>query len=194
MRGSSGLGSFHGLIQTTSFIFEAASAGAEFIAADFGVFAADGFRLRLRLCRLCRFVHIVHRWIWGEVDFFDVEPDLGFRRRRGGGFVEDVERGFEANAGWGFRVGEERFESRVGFVGEGLGAFAVKEGAFVLGVSEGVLEGEVIASPVVDGVAMNASFSGGFRGGGAVRQGVNYQELLVGKSVIGHTSHFLTRS
>jgi len=155
------------------------------------VFATDG--LRLRLCILCRIVHIVHRWIRVRVDLLEVELDLGFGRRRGRGFIEDVEGGFEADAGRGFGIGEERFESCIGLVDEGLGAFAVKERAVVLSVGEGKLECDLVASPVVDGVAMDAGLGGGVGDGNTVRQGVNNLDLLVGKSGIGHTFHFLTR-
>ena len=131
--------------------------------------------------------------ILAYADFFYVELDLGFGWGRGRGFLEDVERGFEADAGRGFGVGQERFEGRIGLVREGLGAFAVKESAVVLSVREGELEREVIASPVVDGIAMDAGLSGGFGDGDAVRQGVDYQDLLSGKSRISHTFHFLIR-
>ena len=106
----------------------------------------------------------------------------------------DVEGGFEADGGRGFGVGEESFEGRVGQVDEGLGAFAVEKSAVVLGVREGELEIDAVAAPVVDGVAMDAGFGGGFGDGDAVREGVDYRDLSSGKSVIGHRIHFLIRA
>ena len=48
-----------------------------------------------------------------------------------------------------------------------LQLFAVEEGAVVLRVGEGFLEGKGVAAPVVNGVAVNAGFGGGCREGRA---------------------------
>ena len=204
-----------GLVQAAAFEFESTAARAKFVAAGFGVGAADGlcsivhfgrYRLcrivRRGLCGLCRVVHEGRLGLCGAAclrsrglglglrlvdgDLLDVDDHLLFGCRRCGGQVDDRECGFQAGGGGGFGVGKEVVQGLDGEVDLGFDLFAEVERATVLGVSEGLLEGEVIAPPVVDGVAMDAGL---FRGGGqgyAVGQGVDDFELLRGESEFEH--------
>jgi len=175
-----------GLVQAAAFEFEPTAAGTDFVAAGFRAGAADG------LCRLCRVVH----W-WGpglrvvDGDFFDWDDHLLFGRRGCGGQLDYCEGGFQAGGGWGFGIGEEVVKGLDGEVGFRFHLFTEVEGATVLGVGEGLLEGEVIAAPVVDGVAMDAGLFRGGGGGYAVGQGVDDFELLRGESEFGHGIVFL---
>ena len=78
-----------------------------------------------------------------------------------------------------------------GEVDEFFRLFAEEDGPVVLGVGEGVLEIEKIATPVIDGVAMDAGLFCRGGHGCAAGQGANDGELLRGKSVIAHRLHFL---
>jgi len=126
-----------------------------------------------------------------NLDLFDFESDLLFGLRGCGDDLQDGERSSEANGGGRLRIGENSADVVDGEVGEGLGFFAEEESAVILGMREGVLKGECVATPVGNGVAVNAGLLGGVGGGGAVRQGADDGELLRSQSVIGHRNHFL---
>ena len=152
------------------------------------------FRRGLRLCiivQILRMVEDVRFRVVDDLDLFDFEGDLLLGLRGCGDDLQDGERGSEANRGGGLRIGEDLPDVVDGEVGEGFGFFAEEQSAVVLGVREGVLEGEGVAAPVSDGVAVNAGLFGGVGSGGAVRQGADDGELLRSQSVIGHRNHFL---
>ncbi len=75
-------------------------------------------------------------------DSFDVEFDLlhGHRGSRGSG--DDGERGSEANGRRRVGVGQDVLEGLKGEIDEGFGLLAEVESPVVLGVCEGVLEGD----------------------------------------------------
>ena len=90
---------------------------------------------------------------------------LGFRWL--GSESDDCERGFQADGGGGFEVGEEVAEGGDGEVDEVFDLFSIEERAIVLGTGEGVLEGDEVATPVADGVAVDAGLGGCGGEGGA---------------------------
>ena len=126
-----------------------------------------------------------------DLDLFDFKGDLLLGLRWRGDDLQDGERGSEANRGGRLRIGEDLPDVLDGEIGQDLGLLAEEQGAIVLGVREGVLEGEGVAPPVGDGVAVNAGLFGGVGSSGAVRQGADDGELLRSQSVIGHRIHFL---
>ena len=108
--------------------------------------------------------------------------------------MEDGEGGFQADTGGSGRVTEKVVEDVDGEGDEGFHFFTDEEGAVVLGVRESFLERGFIATPVADGVAMDAGFAGGFGRGGAAGQGVYDLELLGGKQGNGHANQPLIRA
>lgn len=108
-----------------------------------------------------------------ERDLFDVEEDFLFGLGGCGGELDDGQGGFETDAGGGLGVGEELGDGLEGLVDQAYGLFAVIEGPVVLGVGEGALEGDFVATPVGYGVAVDAGFFGGLGSGGAAGQRVS---------------------
>ena len=109
----------------------------------------------------CAFSAAVHGWRGSRVgprctvcggslddDLFDIEFDLFLGRRGRGGGSDDGERGLQFDGGRGFGVGQDVLDGLDGEVDEVFDFFAVVEGPVVLGVSEALLEGERIATPV----------------------------------------------
>jgi hypothetical protein len=70
---------------------------------------------------------------------------------------------FRRTRGEGFGVGEDRVEGLEGEIEEIPGLFVNEERTVILGVGEGFTEGKGVASPVGDGVAVNAGLGRGVR-------------------------------
>ena len=84
----------------------------------------------------------------------------------------------------GLEVGKNVVDGFEGEFGAVPGWIAEEEGAVVLGVSESFVEGWGIATPGVDGVAMDAGLFSGGDGRCAARQGADDVGLLVRKSEV----------
>ena len=126
-----------------------------------------------------------------DLDIVDLELDLFLGGRGCGGRGDDGERGFEAHASGCFGVGENVADGLDREFDEVFGFLAEEHGLVVLGIGKGVLEGEVVAPPIGDGVAVDAGLSRGGCHRGAAGQGGDDVELLGRECVIVHRIHFL---
>ena len=116
---------------------------------------------------MCRIGHFLRRLCNrdGLDKVGDLKSDgfLGFGW--GSGRVHDGQRGAEADGGRGVGARED-FGDRVdGEVGQAFETFTEVEGAVIVSVGECDFEGDAVAAPVVDGVAVNAGFFGCGGGG-----------------------------
>ena len=110
---SGGLRSGYGLrlVEAAALVFQAAAAGAGFVAADFGMITADGFNGRWGdgwALGLCSFVHGARNFTLGWhgaglsgrcMDLGQVEHDLFFGLRRSGGHFDDEHGDFGTGRG-----------------------------------------------------------------------------------------------
>jgi hypothetical protein len=101
-----------------------------------------------------------------ELDLLYFEGDLLFGFRGSGGGLNDGEGGSEADRRGSLGIAEDVLDGLDCEVSEILGFFAEEHRAIVLSVRQGVLEGQVVATPISDGIAVDADL---ICGGGRAR-------------------------
>lgn len=165
-----GSGGGEGLIQAALLEFTSAAAGAGFIPADLGFFAAVGNREPL-----CIFVHGGRGLHSGN----GIEIQHGFEGCRR--LLQNGEGGFKAHGRRCLGVGENLANGVDGSCGEHVDLISYEQGAVVQGVGEGRAEDLRGAAPVGDGVAMNAGLCGGIGDGRTIGKGGDHLILKGGK-------------
>ena len=93
---------------------------------------------------------------------------------------------WQTNGGWDFRIVEDGIERGEGEIEPFLAAVADEKGAVILCVGEGFAKEGRVASPVGDGVAVNAGLGRGVSRVHALCQGGDDYELFGCESFVKH--------